>query len=164
MRSEQFHTIKPFFNADSKVLILGSFPSPASRDVGFFYGHPQNRFWRVLAAVFSDGIPEPLPDTESKKRFLQKNKIAMWDVLASCEIIGASDSSIRNPVPNDLKMITEKCSISAIFTTGQVATKLYRKFFYKNNIALPSPSAANAATSEADLIKSYSVIKKYLAN
>ena len=163
MRSEQIHTIKPIFNKDSKVLILGSFPSPVSREVGFFYGHPQNRFWNVLAAVFSDSeiLINPL-DIETKKQFLIRNRIAIWDVLAGCEITGASDSSIRNPVPNDLSIITDKYEIKAVFTTGNVASKLYRKFFDKNNISLPSPSAANAAVSEHELIIKYSIIKDYI--
>lgn len=163
MSSKQIHTIAPIYNIDSKVLILGSFPSPISREVGFFYGHPQNRFWNVLAAVFSDSkiLINPL-NIEAKKQFLIRNRIAIWDVLASCEITGASDSSIINPVPNELSIITDSCEIRAVFTTGNVASKLYRKFFDNNNIPLPSPSAANAAVSEKELIRSYAIIKKYL--
>ena len=117
-----YHTIPPVFDANSRILILGTMPSPRSRAEGFFYGHPQNRFWRVLSAV----LEEPLPvSVAEKKAMLLRRGIALWDVLASCEIAGASDSSIRNPVLNDFAPIFSNADIKAVFTTGKTAAKLY---------------------------------------
>ena len=142
------HPIDPVYDNNSNILILGSFPSVKSREQGFFYGHPQNRFWRVLAGVFNTETPITIED---KKRFLLENNVAVWDVIHSCEIEGSADSSIKNAVPNDIKNIIENSSIKAIFTNGKTADKLYKKYI-ENSIGieaifLPSTSPANAAWS-----------------
>ena len=142
------HPIPPFFNEDSKILILGSFPSVKSREVGFFYGHPQNRFWKILAEIFGEEVPI---STEEKRAMLKRNKIALWDVISSCEISGSQDSTIRNVTPNDLSVILENSSIERIFLNGKTAEKYYRKYQEKTIMhtatTLPSTSPANAAIS-----------------
>lgn len=155
-----FHTIEPVYAADSKVLILGTMPSPKSREEGFYYAHPQNRFWRVLAGVFDE--PTPM-GTDARREFVLRHKIALWDVLASCNIEGAADSSIKNPVANDIKMLLAGTEIKAIFTTGQAAYKLYMRYCADKTgvavTALPSTSAANARMSAEALVDKYSVIR-----
>lgn len=150
------HEIDPVFDERSRVLILGTMPSPRSREQGFFYGHPQNRFWKVLAAVVDEPIPESIPD---KKRMLIAHGIALWDVLASCTIQGASDASIRDPRPNDLRLILDRANIKKIFCTGAKATQLYRKLCEPElGISceqLPSTSPANAAAKLPRLIEAY---------
>lgn len=153
------HTIEPVYNSRSRILILGSFPSPKSREVGFYYGHPQNRFWRVLSAV----LCEPCPETVIEKReMLLRHRIALWDVLHSCEITGASDSTIKNPVPNDFIRIFDASDIRAVFTTGKTAGKLYERFSGRKSIVLPSPSPANCAVKFEELIEAYRSILPYL--
>lgn len=150
------HEIDPVFDERSRVLILGTMPSPRSREQGFFYGHPQNRFWKVLAAVVDEPIPESIPD---KKRMLIAHGIALWDVLASCTIQGASDASIRDPRPNDLRLILDRANIQKIFCTGAKATQLYRKLCEPELgipcEQLPSTSPANAAAKLPQLIETY---------
>jgi len=163
-RSEKVsHTLQPVFNRESRILMLGSIPSPLSRENGFYYGHPRNRFWQVLAIVFNE--MQPITN-EEKAAFVLRNHIALWDVLAECEIVGASDSSIKNPIPNDLEFILTKAPIKQIFTTGKKAGELYQKYIYpKTNlpcIVLPSTSPANAAYSVEKLVEHYCVIKKYI--
>jgi hypoxanthine-DNA glycosylase len=142
------HPIEPVFDENSIILILGSFPSVKSREQGFFYGHPQNRFWRVLAGVFNTEVPTTIED---KKRFLLENNIAVWDVIHSCEIEGSSDSSIKNAIPNDINNIINESNIKCVFTNGKTADKLYIKYIEKETnikaICLPSTSPANAAWS-----------------
>ena len=118
------HTIPPVYDESSRVLILGSFPSVRSREVGFFYGHPQNRFWRTLSHVLCQREPQTV---EEKKDFLLANHIALWDVIASCEIVGSSDQSIRNAIPNDLTPILASARIERIYTNGGTAHRLYRQ-------------------------------------
>ena len=153
------HPIPPVFDSNSRVLILGSFPSVKSREAGFFYGHPQNRFWRVLAAVTGD---DPGQTPQSKTAFLLRNHIALWDVLASCDISGSADSSIKNAVPNDLTPILETARVAAVFTNGKTADRLYRKFqLEKTGIpaqCLPSTSPANAQFSEAKLAAAWQAV------
>ena len=138
------HPFEPIFDRESKVLILGTIPSPKSREIQFYYGHPQNRFWRILAELYKEPA---LSTIEEKTVFLHRRHIALWDVLASCEIKGADDASIRNAVPNDLSRIFDNCSLNAVFTNGQKASLYYRKYFAGNSpipwIALPSTSPAN---------------------
>lgn len=158
------HTIQPVYDENSKVLILGTVPSPKSREAGFFYGHPQNRFWNVMALVAA----EPLPETKADKiTFLLRHQIALWDVLAACDITGADDSSIRNPVANDLNRILHHAEILQIYTTGKKAFQLYQKLIFpKTNrpaICLPSTSPANCSFSLEKLVKEYSVIRNYIA-
>ena len=163
MNERIYHPFQPIFDEKSKILILGTIPSPKSREVQFYYGHPHNRFWRILQDLFE--TPSIL-SVEDKKRFLLQHKIALWDVLASCEINGADDSSIRNAVPNNLNLILQKCSIRAVFTNGQKASLYYRKYFY-NDITipwfpLPSTSPANCRNWTYETLKdAYRIILDY---
>lgn len=154
------HPIPPFYDGSSKILILGSFPSVKSREQGFFYGHPQNRFWRVLAAVFLQAVPTSI---EEKKAFLKKNGIALWDVIASCEIAGSSDSSIKNAAANDIRPILEGSNVEKIFVNGGTAKKLYDRYLLPMTgveaMQLPSTSPANAAWSLERLIVEWKKIK-----
>lgn len=150
------HEFPAFFASDSKILMLGSIPSPKSREQGFYYGHPQNRFWRVMAQV----LGEPLPATiDEKKKMLLKHKIALWDVLDSCTIVGASDTSIEEVTPNDISKIVAKSRIKRILCTGATAHKLYQKYCEESAgmpaIKLPSTSPANCATSLEKLVEAY---------
>ena len=150
------HDIEPVFDEHSRVLLLGTFPSPKSREQGFFYGHPQNRFWKVLAGVLDAPEPQTIPE---KKALLLEHKIALWDVCQSCQIEGASDASIRNPKPNDLGSILDNAPIQRIFCTGAKAAQLYRKLIEPqlgiSCVQLPSTSPANAAMRLPALIKAY---------
>ena len=154
------HELPPVYSKRSRVLILGSFPSPKSRETGFYYGHPQNRFWKVLAAVFGEETPTTI---EEKKAFLFAHDIALWDVIASCEIVGAGDNTIRNANPNDFSVIFSAAKIKAVFTTGKTATKLYKKFTGSDSFSLPSPSPANCAMTMDAMVKEYEIIKQILS-
>ena len=140
MAREQ-HGIEPVYDARSRILILGSFPSVKSRETQFFYGHPQNRFWRVLAAVTGQEAPGSIPE---KKEFLLQNRIALWDVIKSCEIEGSSDSSIRDVEPNDVGRILEAADIRQIYANGGTAYRLYQRYLYpvtgREAVRLPSTS------------------------
>lgn len=157
------HEFDAFFDKDSRVLILGTIPSPKSREQGFYYGHPQNRFWKVLADVLGEEFPQTV---EERKRFLKRNHIALWDVLESCEIKGASDVSIRNARPNDMNRILQAADIRAIFATGAKAAQLYKKLCFPEcgveAVRLPSTSPANCGCSDEKLREAYSQICKYL--
>nr|WP_297175542.1 DNA-deoxyinosine glycosylase [uncultured Agathobaculum sp.] len=153
------HNIPPLYDSSSRVLLLGSIPSPKSREAGFFYAHPQNRFWRVLAAV----LGEPTPDSIKQKRAMcLMHHIALWDTIAQCEITGASDASIKNAVPNDIGLLLRKTKITRIFATGGKSALLYRKLVEPHThmpiTQLPSTSPANAAWSLEQLIDAYRVI------
>ena len=154
------HPIDPVFDENSEILILGSFPSVKSREQGFFYGHPQNRFWRVLAALFSCSVPV---STEEKKQFLIENHVAVWDVIAACDIEGSMDNTIRNVIPNDLTGILENSAIKRLFVNGKTAKNLYDRYIYPKNgieaIVLPSTSPANAAWNLERLLDAWSIIK-----
>lgn len=153
------HEFEPVYNENSRILILGSFPSVKSREQQFYYGHPQNRFWKVLAGLIGTPVPQSI---EEKKHMLLSNGIAVWDVIAECEIIGSSDSSIRNVVPADLQQILQKASIQQIYANGNTAKKLYQKFQQKSCgreiVGLPSTSPANAAFSLERLMESWKCI------
>lgn len=153
---KQLHTISPVFDKDSEILILGSFPSVKSRESCFFYGHPKNRFWSVLAEVFADTLPETI---EEKRSFLLKHHVAVWDVIASCTIKGSSDSSISDAVPNDLSKICAQSQVRRVFTNGKLADRLYRKYLEEKThiqaVCLPSTSPANAAWSLENLVKAW---------
>ena len=158
------HPIAPLFNSESKILILGSFPSVKSREYGFFYGHPQNRFWRVVAALCGEDVPQSV---DEKKAMLLKHGIAVWDVIYSCEIEGSADSSIRNAVPTDIAKILDTADVQRIFTNGKKADELYRKYQLKATgreaICLPSTSPANAAWTIDKLISKWkSELNKYI--
>ncbi len=132
-----YHPLKPIYDKNSKILILGTFPSVKSRAANIYYGNPQNRFWKVLSIVLN----LPFPETrEDKIKFLLNNNIAVWDVISSCNIENSDDSSIKNPVPNDFSVIFNSANISQVFTTGKKATELYARFTGRNSIYLPSPS------------------------
>lgn len=153
------HEIDPVYNEDSRVLILGSFPSVKSRESGFFYGHPQNRFWKVLSGI----LDVPLPVTvEEKKQMLLENHIAVWDVIGSCRITGSSDSSIKDVVPNDFTEILGKSSIERIYSNGATSWNLYKKYLLKETgieaLKLPSTSPANAAWNLERLKEAWKVI------
>ena len=155
------HPFPPLFDADSEILILGSFPSVRSREQQFFYGHPQNRFWRVTSAVMECETPQTI---DEKRAFLLKNHIALWDVIASCEIVGSSDSSIRNVIPNDLTPIFAAADIRQVYVNGGTASKYYDRYqkpiLGRSAVRLPSTSPANAAWSLEKLIAAWSVIRQ----
>lgn len=148
-----YHNIPPVFDKNSKILVLGSFPSVKSREVQFFYGHPQNRFWKVISSVFNCECPQTV---EEKKRFLLLNNIALWDVIHSCDITGSSDSSVKNAVPNDLSQILKNSDVTRIFTNGTLSYNLYNKLCLNDTgieaTKLPSTSPANAAWSQERLV------------
>lgn len=157
--SSEVHNIPPVFDSNSRVLILGSFPSVKSRETEFFYGHPQNRFWKVLSAVLECECPTSV---EEKRNMLLTHNIAVWDVIKSCEITGSSDSSIKNAVPNDFTEIFKTAEIRSVFTNGATADKLYKKYNKgMEAVKLPSTSPANAAYSLERLVAEWAVIKKF---
>lgn len=157
------HPIPPLFDASSRILILGSFPSVKSREGLFFYHHPQNRFWKVLAGVLEEPVPGSI---EEKKKFLLKHRIALWDVIASCTIEGSSDSTIKNVVPNDLSGILSAADISRIFCNGGASFQYYKKYQEPRTgraaVRLPSTSPANAAWSLDRLIREWAAIRDSL--
>ncbi len=157
------HPFPPLYDLQSKVLILGSFPSVKSREQCFFYGHPQNRFWRVISAVFEDELPATIAEKEA---FLCKHHIALWDVLAACEIRGSADSTIKNAVPNDLSSILKTAPIRQIFVNGKTAEKYFNRYiaekYQLKAVCLPSTSPANAAWSLEKLVASWQMIKEYV--
>ena len=157
------HTIDPVYDNHSKVLVLGSFPSVKSREQQFFYGHKQNRFWRVMAQVLDCVVPESV---EQKKTMLLTHHVAVWDVIASCEITGSSDASIRDVVPNDLSRILSHADIQVIYTNGSKAHQLYQKYIYPVNgreaHLLPSTSPANAGYSLERLVEAWKVMREVL--
>jgi len=156
------HEFEPVYDRDSRVLILGTMPSPKSREFGFYYSHPQNRLWRVLAAVFGEPVPS---SREEKVRFLLGHRIALWDVLSSCILKGADDSSIADPVPNDIGRILREANIRAIFTNGRKAADLYRKLCFpvtgRPAVYLPSTSPANCAMPYESMVEAYRIILSY---
>ena len=157
------HPFAPVYDENSKILILGTFPSVMSRQNNFYYGHPRNRFWQVLAAVLKCPVPKTI---DEKKAFLLKSGIALWDVLQSCEIQASSDASIKKPIPNDLSEIFQKADIKSVFSNGKSAYNLYMKHCYpKTNrciISLPSTSPANASFSLDNLIHAWQIVKSDL--
>lgn len=150
------HTFGPVYDENSRILILGSFPSVKSREQQFYYGHPQNRFWKVMAALCGEDVPETI---EARKEFLLKHRIALWDVIASCDIMGSSDSSIRNVQPNDMDVILKAADIGGIFLNGDKAYQLYMKYCKKEGQPpvkkLPSTSPANAAWQLEKLLSAW---------
>ncbi|MBR3401275.1 MAG: DNA-deoxyinosine glycosylase [Parasporobacterium sp.] len=159
MTEQILHPIPPTYDQNSRVLILGSFPSVKSREMMYFYGHPQNRFWKVLSALFHEEVPMTVPERHA---FLLKHRIAVWDSIGSCSITGSSDSSIRNVIPNDLTPILSAASIEAIYCNGRKSWEMYHRYIEPvtkvEAVCLPSTSPANAACRLDDLILSWSVI------
>lgn len=155
------HPIPPLFDENSETLILGSFPSVKSREAAFFYGHPQNRFWAVVAEIYGYEKPQTV---EEKKKLVLENKLAMWDVIQSCEIEGSADSTINNVTANDLSVILSNSRVDRIFVNGKTAEKYYNKYTYPKTgikaICLPSTSPANAAWSVERLVEAWKIIKR----
>ncbi len=153
------HPIPPIYDQDSKILILGSFPSVKSREACFFYGHPQNRFWKVTAAVFGEDVPQTITE---KKAFLLRNHVAVWDVIHSCDITGSSDTSIRNVTVNDLTPILSAADIRTIYVNGKTAFRYYEKYMRgatgRPAVCLPSTSPANAAWNLEKLVNEWGQI------
>ena len=157
------HPIPPLFDAQCRVLILGSFPSLKSREAMFFYGHPQNRFWPMLAALFGEPVPATV---EEKKQLALSRHIAMWDSIHACTIAGSSDSSVRDVVPNDLSVILDGSRVERIFCNGALSHRMYMKYIFPSTgieaIRLPSTSPANAAYSMDRLIEEWGAVKEVL--
>ena len=157
--NEYTHNFEPVYNKDSHILILGTFPSVKSRENNFYYGHPQNRFWKVIADITHSNIPKSI---EEKKKLLLENGIAIWDVIHSCNIIGSSDSSIKDVVPNNIELIMDECEIKKIFANGATAGKLYNKYKRKtigmDIVILPSTSPANASYNLQRLCDSWRIV------
>lgn len=155
------HPFPPLYDSESEILILGSFPSVKSREQKFFYGHKQNRFWKVMAAVLETAVPETI---EEKKKMLYRHHIALWDSIYSCDIIGSSDSSIKNAVPTDLGQIITESKIRKIFCNGAASGICFKKYQEKElqitADILPSTSPANAAYSLEKLISIWRKIKE----
>lgn len=155
------HPFDPVYNSQSRILILGSFPSVRSREIGFYYGHPQNRFWRVLARIYeSNRLPVTI---QERRTFVLDHQIALWDVIHSCDITGSSDASIRNAKANDLSILLERTGIERIFCNGKRSYDLYCRHLEKptgiSAILLPSTSAANAAWSLDRLTEAWQIIR-----
>lgn len=154
------HPISPVFDENSEILILGSFPSVKSRESEFFYSHPRNRFWQVIATVLEKELPRTV---EEKRKLLLDSGIAVWDVIASCDIEGSADSTIKNVIPNDLTIILNNSRINRIFVNGKTAKKYYNKYIKdiigKEAKCLPSTSPANAAYSINKLVEEWNLIK-----
>jgi hypoxanthine-DNA glycosylase len=158
------HGFAPEFHTDSRILILGSFPSVKSREVSFYYGHPQNRFWKVIAKVVGEAVPQTILD---KKDLLRRHQIALWDVIERCDIIGSSDSSIKNVEVTNLSLIINSCQIQQIYVNGKLAEKLYHRYSetmtQKKAIALPSTSPANASFSLDQLVEKWEIMLSELS-
>lgn len=154
-----YHTFDVFYNEDSEILILGSMPSRKSRELGFYYMHPQNRFWNILSIVFKEEISSSI---DSKKEFLTKHKIALWDVIYSCDIVGSSDSSIKSIEVNDIKWLLDRTKIKKIFTLGKKSYELYNKYCLNDTgieaICLYSTSPANCKITMEEMVENYQVI------
>lgn len=153
------HPFGPLYNENSRVLILGSFPSVRSREQNFFYGHPQNRFWKVIAAILDKPVPKTI---EEKKTLILSNGLALWDSIASCEINGSSDASIRSARANDIGIILDSCSIERIYCNGRKSHELYCRYIEpetgREAVCLPSTSPANAQWTLEKLTEAWSVI------
>ena len=155
------HTFEPVYDENSRILILGTFPSVKSREQQFYYGHPQNRFWKVIAALFEEPVPGKIPE---KKDLLLKHHIALWDVIAECDIAGSSDSSIKNVVPAELSVILDHAPVRKIYANGGKAFELYQKYAFpvtgRPIEKLPSTSPANAAFQMERLLGAWQEILK----
>lgn len=156
------HPFAPIYNRESKILVLGSFPSVKSREGEFYYHHPQNRFWKVISALFEEKVPNSI---EEKKNLLLQHHIAVWDVVKSCEITDSADSSIRDVRPNDLSKILADADIQVIIANGATAQRLYLKYIFpetgRETVKMPSTSPANAGYSLNKLIDAWSGIRQF---
>lgn len=155
------HPFAPVWDKNSEILILGSLPSVKSRENNFYYGHKQNRFWKVLAQIYDEDVPEEIED---KKEMLLRNRIAIWDAIYSCDIKGSSDSSIKNVVPTDISSILEGSAVKRIYANGNKSGAMYKKYHQKKTgreiVVLPSTSPANAAWSLERLVEAWKVIRR----
>lgn len=153
------HPFPPLFDSGSRTLILGSFPSVKSREAMFFYGHPQNRFWKLIALLCHEETPQTV---EEKSSLILRHHLALWDSIQSCTITGSSDSSVRDVVPNDLSVIFDNSKTERVFCNGALSHKMYMKYIYPQTgvaaVKLPSTSPANAAFSLERLAQSWKVI------
>ena len=160
MKQRWNHPFGPLYDENSRVLILGSFPSVKSREQNFFYGHPQNRFWKVVSGIFEQPVPQTI---EEKKQLILGSGLALWDSIASCEITGSSDSGIRNARANDIRIILDSCNIERIYCNGRKSHELYQKYIEpqtgREAVCLPSTSPANAQWTLEKLIEAWSVIR-----
>ena len=154
------HPFPPLYSGDSKKLILGSFPSVKSREQSFYYGHERNRFWQVLASLYNEPIPQTI---DEKRSLVLSHDLALWDVIASCDITGSADSTVRNATAHDIGTLLEKTKIEKIFVNGKTAADLYDKLIYPTTgikaIYLPSTSPANAAFSIERLIECWRIVQ-----
>lgn len=162
MKAERItHPFPPLYDENSETLILGSFPSVKSRENMFFYGHPQNRFWKVISKIYDEKLPDTIGE---KKALILNHRLALWDSIRSCAIVGSSDSSVRDVVPNDISEIISNSKIDRIFCNGALSYKMYMKYIFPTTeikaLKLPSTSPANAAYSLERLIGEWSVIKQ----
>ena len=159
MSERILHPFPPLFDSESRTLILGSFPSVKSREAMFFYGHPQNRFWRLTALLCHEDTPQTI---EEKSSLILRHHLALWDSIRSCTITGSSDSSVRDVVPNDLRVIFDNSKTERVFCNGALSHKMYMKYIYPQTgiaaVKLPSTSPANAAYSLERLAESWQVI------
>ena len=159
MSERILHPFPPLFDSESRTLILGSFPSVKSREAMFFYGHPQNRFWRLTALLCHEDTPQTI---EEKSSLILRHHLALWDSIQSCTITGSSDSSVRDVVPNDLRVIFDNSKTERVFCNGALSHKMYMKYIYPQTgiaaVKLPSTSPANAAYSLERLAESWRVI------
>ncbi len=159
------HEFPPVFNTEAKVLILGSFPSVQSREQQFYYGHPQNRFWPLLARICQEELPRTVTE---KKALCLRHGLALWDVIKSCEIQGSVDSTIRNAAVNDLRIILDQCDIQQIFVNGATAYRLFEKYqknsIHRDAVKLPSTSPANAAWGLERLWEQWKIIRVYITD
>ncbi len=154
------HPLKPLYNSESKTLILGSFPSVKSRELNFFYAHPQNRFWKVISAIFDSSLPMTI---EEKTNLILNNNLALYDVIYSCDIISSADNTIKNVTPSNLTEVIKNSKINNIFVNGKTAEFYYKKYLEKQLglkcVCLPSTSPANASKSLEQLIVAWSAVK-----
>ena len=154
------HPIPPTYDENSRILILGSFPSVKSREMMYFYGHPQNRFWKLMAALYEEEVPVTVPE---RKDLLLRNRIAVWDSIKQCTVTGSSDSSIKDVIPNDLTPILESAPIEQIYCNGRKSWEMYHRYIepatHRKAVALPSTSPANAACTMDKLIEAWKIIK-----
>ena len=159
------HGFEPVYDKNSGVLILGSLPSVKSREAGFYYGHPQNRFWSVVSQLCGEPLPK---DTEEKKDILLRHGIALWDVIYECDIKGSDDASIRNAVPTDISSLLAATEIERVYVNGKTAKRIYDRYQFKTTgkqaYVLPSTSPANAACRMEELVSRWGVIKDLLVN
>ena len=159
MTQQVCHPFEPLYGARSRILILGSFPSVKSREQLFYYGHPQNRFWKVIAALYRQDVPADIPE---KRDLILRNGLALWDAVAGCTVSGSSDASIREVRPNDLSVILDHCPIRRIFCNGKTAWQVYNRLIQprtgREAVCLPSTSPANARWTLEQLTEAWSVI------